>query len=199
MKHFKLLLAFAFMALLNINPVWGENVTLGGWTSKPIAGSNSTSVTGTLTDDGNNSWSVSLTGSDASKNPSQNVYSGTTYWQLGANGNMTTVVFSTSAISGTITKIVVNCAAYQGNGAANVTVGNSNFGGQGQTMPTWNGANNYTGDRGGSVTFTGSASGEIKVTLAPSTGGRAIYISSITVTTSGSTKTSVYSSQNPSI
>lgn len=155
---------------------WADEVTLGNWTSKPISGSNSTSVNGTLTDSGSNSWSVSLTGSDKTKNPSQSVFTGTTYWQLGASGNMTTAVFSTSAIPGTITKIVVNCAAYSGKGTANVTVGGSAFGTQGQTMPSW------SNNTGGDITFTGSASGEIKVTLAPSTGGRAIYLSSITVT-----------------
>lgn len=167
---------------------WADEVTLGNQTTKPISGSNSISVTGTLTDSGNKSWSVSLTGTDEAKNPSQSVYTGTTYWQLGANGNMTTAVFSTSAIPGTITKIVVNCAAYQGKGTANVTVGGSAFGTQDQAIPAW------SNNTGGNLTFTGSASGEIKVTLAPSTGGRAIYLSSITVTyVAGNPKKVTYS------
>lgn len=175
MQKFKFF-TLAIIAMLSVNFVWGEDATLGLWTSKPIAGSNGLNVNGNLNDDMGNSWSVALTGSDKTKNPSQAVFSRTTYWQLGANGNMTTGVFSTSAISGTITQIVVDCAAYHGLGSVNVTVGGNNFGTQGQTMQTWGNPG------GGELTFSGSASGAIVVTMAPTSGGRAIYLSSIVVT-----------------
>lgn len=155
---------------------WAETFVLGNWTTKPVPGSNSLTVNATLADDHDNNWSVSLVGSNAEKNPSQAVQSGTTYWQIGANGNMTTATFSTSDITSTITSIVVDCAAYKGLGKVNVTVGGVAFGTQDQDMPAW------ASSAGGELTFTGSASGEIVVTMAPTEGGRAIYLSSITVT-----------------
>lgn len=166
---------------LNVNLANGTRTaatiaTLGEWSSKPISGSNSLNVNGNLTDDKSHSWSISLTGSDSSKNPSQSVTSGTTYWQIGANGNPATAIFSTNAIAGTITSIDVDCAAYQGKGSVKVTVGGNDFGTQDQIMPAWSGSN------GGTLTFAGSASGSIEVTLAATTGGRAIHLSSIKVT-----------------
>lgn len=151
-----------------------KTVTLGNWTSKPIAGQAALTVTGTLSDGGNNNWNVVLTGKDETKNPSQNVTNG--YWQLGANGNMVTAEFSTSAISGTIKDIKVNCAAFQGNGLVTVKVGGKNFGVQ-KTMAAW------SNNQGSTLSFSGSEAGPIVVTMeATTTTGRAIYLSSITVT-----------------
>ena len=132
--------------------------------------------TGTLLE----TWNGTLTGSDSSKNPSQS-YQKSYYWQIGAKGNMTTAVFTTSGITGYIRKIEVDCCAYSSNGEVSVTVGGKTFGTSPQTMPIWNSSESGA-DCGGVLTFEGYASGNIEVRLAPTTGGRAIYLHSITVT-----------------
>ena len=106
---------------------------------------------------------------------------GAKYWQMGAKDKaITSATFSTSGISGTITSIVVNCASYQAKATVNCTVGGSDFGTQAQSTPTW------SSNTGGDVTFSGSASGAIVVTIDNSaSGARAAYIQSITVTYSG--------------
>lgn len=149
--------------------------TLGPWKSKPISGSNALSVKGNLSDSESNTWSVEITGTDSSKNPSQSVNTTNLYWQLGANGNTATAIFKTSEISGTITKVSVDCAAYQGKGTVSVTVGGVQFGESEQDMPTW------SNNDGSIITFAGNATGEIVVTMAATTGGRAIYLNSVTV------------------
>jgi len=162
--------------------VWADEAGFA-LTAKPIAGSSAISVSGNVTGTQEETWTISLTGSDSSKNPSQS-FQKTYYWQIGANGNQTTAVVSTSGITGYITKIEVDCCAYNSKGTVNVTVGGKAFGGAAQTMPKWNGDSKVPGsESGGVLTFNGGASGEIVVTLAPiADGGRAIYLHSITVT-----------------
>jgi len=86
------------------------------------------------------------------------------------------IVVSTSGITETIKSIVVDCASYSGLGTLSVTVGGEAFGKQNQSTPSW------SGDTGGNVTFIGEATGAIEITMNNGSGGRAMYIKSITVT-----------------
>ncbi|MBR6319197.1 MAG: hypothetical protein IKR50_02010 [Prevotella sp.] len=123
-------------------------------------------------------WSVSVTDGATG----QNVTNG--YAQVGTSKSpSTSIAISTSGISGTITSIVVNCAAYQGKASISATVGGSAFGTQSQAVPSW------SSNSGGEVTFTGSASGEIAITMTNGDGGRAMYIKSIAVTYSSASPT----------
>ena len=83
---------------------------------------------------------------------------------------------STSGIPGTITSVVFDCAARQGKATVSVTVGGNVFGAQNQNVPSW--SNNL----GGNVTFEGSASGAIVITMTNGDGGGGMYIKSVTVT-----------------
>lgn len=108
------------------------------------------------------------------------------YAQVGTRKDPSTnMVFSTSGISGTITKIEVDCASYNGVASLSATVGGNAFGAQDQSTASW------SNNTGGTVTFSGSASGAIVITMTNGSNGRAMYIKSITVTYSsgGSTPT----------
>ena len=140
-----------------------------------------TATTSTWTGSGGESWTAAITISNTS-GLSQAVTNG--YAQFGTQRNYATSgSFSTSGVSGTITSIVVDCASYgttgSSTGAATVsaTVGGAAFGTQNQSTPRW------SNSTGGEVTFTGSASGSIVVTMTNgSSTHRAMYIKSITVT-----------------
>ena len=141
----------------------------------PLA-ANANPQTTTITGSASETWNVEITGNWTSS--SMQGSNGSKYWQMGKNGSaITSAVFSTSGITGTITSVVVNCASYSAKAVVNCTVGGSNFGTQGQATPTW------ASSTGGDVTFSGSASGAIAVTFDNSAdGARAVYIQSITVT-----------------
>ena len=93
-----------------------------------------------------------------------------------------TVTFSSSAFTGTITSIAVNCGSYNMSHTLSVKVNNTAYSlsgtiGNGSTTAT--------------VTATGSSSGSIEIKL--TAGDRACYIKSITITyTTGSGKTLSY-------
>jgi hypothetical protein len=145
----------------------GFNLSAGG--TVPVAVNETTgTISGT-----NETWNVTIT------NNAYSAFTGTTnnrYWQMGkGNSAITSAVFSTSGVSGTITSIVVKCATGSGGGSLSATVGGSAFGTQNQSLPTW------SNNAGSDVTFTGSASGAIVITEVPNT-GKACYIQSITVT-----------------
>ncbi|MCR5820848.1 MAG: hypothetical protein K6F94_07905 [Bacteroidaceae bacterium] len=79
---------------------------------------------------------------------------------------------TTSAISGTITQIVVNASGAKGTSAKlNVTVGGNAFGSQKNLTSS---SANYT--------FEGSASGEIVISLTQTSAMKALYVKSVTVT-----------------
>ena len=165
----KNLLTFLLVALLAFSVGWAETTT--------VTASKITSSSVTWTGSGNEIWNVIVNGGATN----QNVNNG--YAQIGTSSSpSTSVTFSTSGINGTITSIVVNCAAYQGKATVSATVAGEAFGTQGQSVPAWSSNN------GGNVTFTGSASGAIVITMTNGSGGRAMYIKSISVTyTPGST------------
>lgn len=165
----KKLLTFLLTALLAFSVGWAETATV---TASSISSSNVT-----WTGSSNETWSVIVNGGATG----QNVTNG--YAQVGTkNSPSTSVTFSTSGITGTITSIVVDCASYNGLGSISATVGGNAFGNQNQSIPRW------STNTGGNVTFNGSASGAIVITMTNGSSGRAMYIKSITVTyTPGST------------
>ena len=164
----KNLLTFLLVALLAFSVGWAETTT--------VTASRITSSSVTWTGSGNETWNVIV--NEGATN--QNVISD--YAQVGSrNSPSTSITFSTSGITGTITSIVVNCASYNGLATLSATVGGNAFGNQ-QPTPSW------SNNSGGNVTFSGSASGAIVITMTNGNGGRAMYIKSITVTyTPGST------------
>ena len=146
----------------------------GDRASSTVTASKITAKTATWTGSAGENWNVNITISNTS-GLNQNVTNG--YAQYGnRNYYATKGTFSTSGISGTITSVAVDCASYQGNGTVSVTVGGAAFGGS-QSIPSWSGTAGVT------RTFTGSASGDIVVTMTNgSSTHRAMYIKSITVT-----------------
>ncbi len=150
--------------------------------STTVTASRITSANATWTGSTGETWNVTITGGALN----QAVTNG--YAQFGTRQNPSTSGrFSTSGISMTITSIAVDCASYSGLGTVSVTVGGDAFGSS-QSIPNW------SNNAGGTRTFTGSASGNIVVTMTNGNNGRAMYIKSITVTyTSGNcTKTIPY-------
>ena len=117
-------------------------------------------------------WSGTVTGGAVN----QNVTNG--YAQFGTKDSpSTSISISTSGITDKIKSIVVNCASYSGLGSISATVGGAAFGTQGQSVPSW------SSSTGGDVTFTNleGATGTIQITMTNGSGGRAMYIKSITV------------------
>ena len=145
---------------------------MNGWAdTSTVTASKITSSSVSWTGTASETWSVSVNGGATN----QNVTNG--YAQVGTSSSpSTSITISTSGISGTISKIVVNCAAYQGKASISATVGGSAFGTQNQSIPSW------SSSTGGDKTFSGSASGAIVITMTNGSGGRAMYIKSITVT-----------------
>ncbi len=142
---------------------WAETSTV---TASKVA-SASASWTGSASE----TWAVSVNGGATNQNVTNS------YAQVGTkNSPSTSITFSTSGISGTITSIVVDCASYEGKATISATVGGAAFGTQSQSIPSW------SSNSGGEVTFTGNASGEIVITMTNGSGGRAMYIKSIVVT-----------------
>ena len=127
---------------------------------------------GSGTADNGASWTVASDGTESTYDSSKGIHYGT------SSAQVTYIKLSTSDISGTISKVVVNASTASGVSATvSVTVGGSAFGGDAQSLTT--SAANYT--------FEGSASGEIIVTVTkPSKVIKALYVKSIAVTyTSG--------------
>lgn len=121
---------------------------------------------GTADDDAK--WTVSSDGTESSFDGTKGIHYGT------GSAQVQYITLSTSDISGTITKVVVNASTASGVSATvSVTVGGSAFGGDAQTLTS--SAADYT--------FMGSASGEIIVTVTkPSKAAKALYVKSIAVT-----------------
>ena len=182
-RKFTFLIAAAVMLLTMVattGTMWGQNrdsagFTLASTTTVPLA-ANANPQTTTIEGSASETWDVEIIGNWTSS--SMQGSNGAKYWQMGKNGSaITSAIFSTSEITGTISSIVVNCASYSSKAKVNCTIGGDNFGTQAQSTAAW--ANNS----GGNVTFSGSASGDIVVTIDNSAdGARAVYIQSITVT-----------------
>lgn len=121
---------------------------------------------GTATDGA--AWTVTSDGTESTFDSDKGIHYGT------SKAAVQYIQLTTSNISGTITKVVVNASTASGvTATADVTVGGSAFGGNPQSISA--SAANYT--------FEGSASGEIVVTVTkPSSATKALYVKSIVVT-----------------
>ena len=173
-----------FALVVGIGNVWADTFgfSLASTSTVPLA-ANANPQTTTITGTASETWDVEIKGTwtSSSMQGSSNNY----IWQMGAKDKaITSAIFSTTGKTGTITSIVVNCSSYSAKAKVKCTVGGSNFGTQNQNTPSWT----STGD----VTFSGSASGSIVVTIDNSaSGARAAYIRSITVTYSSSPTISI--------
>ena len=175
----RMLLLFALIVGSGSN-AWADSAgfTLASAASTPLsAGSTKTT---TITGSASETWNVEITGTWSSS--SMQGDNGNKFWQMGSGNNpITSAIFSTSGISGTITQIVVKCSSKSGSATVNATVGGNDFGTQNRSTSSWKTT--------GNVTFNGSASGTIIVTLSESSG--ATYIQSITVTYTPSSDPSI--------
>ena len=147
-----------FCMMVGVSSAWADTSTL---TFTEACGGSGTA------DDGA-AWTVTSDGEESSYDNSKGIHYGT------GSKAVTYIKLSTGDIPGTITKIVVNASAASGVSAAvSATVGGAAFGGDAQSVTT--AAADYT--------FTGSASGDIVVTLTkPSSAAKALYVKSIAVT-----------------
>ena len=123
---------------------------------------------GSGTADDNVAWTVTSDGTESTFDSTKGIHYGTN------NASVQYVKLSTSGISGTITKVVVNASTASGvTATADVTVGGAAFGDAAQSLSTT--ATDYT--------FEGSASGDIVVTVTKSSSAtKALYVKSIVVT-----------------
>lgn len=158
-KRYYLLLTILFT--LGVGSMWGETANL---TFTAACGGNGT-------DDQDNAWTITSDGAESSFDNTKGIHYGT------SKAAVQYIKLSTSDISGTITSVKVNASTASGVSATvAVKVGTSNFTSNGQTTATLSTtATDYT--------FTGSASGEILVTITkPSSAKNALYCKSVEVT-----------------
>lgn len=161
MKHFTLNLRWLIMSLVLCvggGTAWGETSTL---TFTAACGGSGTADDGTQ-------WTVTSDGSESNFDNTKGIHYGTN------SAKVQYIKLSTSSISGTITKVVVNASTASGVSAtASVTVGGTAFGGDAQSLST--SAKDYT--------FEDSKKGEIIVSVSkPSSASKALYVKSIAVT-----------------
>ena len=167
-KLFSRVAAVAAVALLTAATAWAETST--------VTASKITSSQASWSGSKGETWSVTVSGGALNQNVTNS------YAQVGSrNSPSSSISFSTNGISGTISSIVIDCASYSGLATVSATVGGTAFGTQSQSTPSW------SNNSGGNVTFTGSASGAIVLTMTNGSNGRAMYIKSITVTYETST------------
>ena len=156
----KLLSLFLLLFLIvgGATSAWAETSTLT-FTAK---------CNGSGTADDDVAWTVTSDGTESNFDNTKGIHYGT------SSAQVKYIQLSTSGISGTITKVVVNASVASGVSASvSVSVGGSAFGGDAKSVGT--SATNYT--------FEGSASGEIVVKLEkPSKAAKALYVKSVEVT-----------------
>ena len=123
---------------------------------------------GTGTADDGTTWTVTSDGDESSFDDAKGIHYGT------GKKAVKYITLTTSGISGTVSKVVVNASTASGvTATVGVTVGGDAFGGDAQSLSTT--ATDYE--------FVGSASGSIVVTVTkPSSANGALYVKSIAVT-----------------
>ena len=168
----------------SLNPIYseapGEETTKTWNATNGCLGTAISSVggtkTGTLTFDDDSTMSYTRTLEYVASGKSDYVSFTSPYQQFGSSNALNTLVLEASN-SATVTQVVVTCWAK--NGATNVSVEVG-----GQAFDTSKSAPSAAG----SVTFSGSAAGDIVITMekAAKTAGCAQYIASVAITTLGS-------------
>lgn len=113
-------------------------------------------------------WTVTSDGTESAYDSNKGIHYGT------GSAAVQYIKLSTSGISGTITKVVVNASTASGvTASVDVKVGGAAFGGDAQSLSAT--ATDYP--------FTGSAEGEIVVNVSkPSSATKALYVKSVEVT-----------------
>lgn len=162
----KTMLLLCALIIGSVSSAWGETSTL---TFTAACGGSGTA------DDGA-SWTVTSDGTESNFDGTKGIHYGT------GSAAVQYITLSTSGISGTITQIKVNASTAKGvTATVSVTVDGNAFGGDAQSLSKT--AADYT--------FTGSASGEIIVTVTKQESATgALYVKSVAVTySSGATTT----------
>lgn len=164
--------------------VWADSYTLQLSSSKKISTSGLT--------DGSVVWAVTNNSASIGNNWI-NDYSGE---QFGTGSTQGNVVLSTSSITGTITQVdVYSQTGTNGGATVAVSVGGTSWGSQNMKVPS------ATRETPGQLTFSGSKSGAIQITLTQ-TKQKAMYLNKIVITyTPSSTPSSgaSFATENPSI
>lgn len=164
------------MAFLSIGQVWAADQTVT-WTAssgalgKTISSVNGTS-SGTIATTATNlsySWNYTRT----LKSGEDNVGWSSNCIQLGKNGGVENVEFTTSNIPGIIKSVSVECASYQGKHKVAITVGGTSYLASTATS-SWTTVDTKSG--------TGTSSGTITISFTNGSSARAMYIKSISVT-----------------
>ena len=158
--HSRLMLLLAAV-LMGVGSAWADTSTL---TFTAACNGSGTANDGVA-------WTVTSDGKESTFDNNKGIHYGT------GSAAVQYIQLSTSGISGTITKIVVNASTASGvTATVGVTVGGNAFGGDPKSLTTT--ADEYT--------FEGSASGEIVVTVTkPLSAAKAIYVKSVAVTYAG--------------
>lgn len=142
------------------------NYTIGGGSPATSTLTFTAACGGSGTADDGAAWTISSDADESTFDNTKGIHYGT------SKKAVSYLTLSTSDISGTITKIVVNASGASGTSAKlNVTVGGSAFGSE-QSLTS--SAANYT--------LTGSASGGIVVSLTQASATKALYVKSVVVT-----------------
>lgn len=163
MKNFFLKTVLTLLCLIiGLGSAWGDTATL---TFTGACG-------GSGTDNQGNTWTVTSDADESTYDSTKGIHYGT------GKKSVSHLTLTCSAITGNITKIVVNASGASGTSAKlSATVGGNNFGTQEQSLTASNAA----------YTFSGSASGEIEIKASQTSATKALYVKSIEVTYTTST------------
>lgn len=136
------------------------------WTA--TSGALGTTANGTTTKNLNNvDWTIQRSDNSGYTGWGNNVI------QIGSKNNPENLTLKTSAISGTIKSVSVECASYQAKHNISISVGGVAY--VSQATPTW--SNNAVG----TVSCEGNSTGDIEIKFTKGSGARALYIKSIKI------------------
>lgn len=157
------LVTIILLTTLGSGNVWGEEWTWTASSASQLGSNKSNSVTlnGKL-------WTTER----SSGTNQSGLQSGCI--QLGAKGSPQTIVLRSSAFSGTITSVAIECSSYSANHSVSISVGENPYLSSTATAK-WTTIGKQTG--------TGTSSGEIEIAFTKNSSAGALYIKSITVVT----------------
>lgn len=174
-KHFRFMAVLCLLIVLATSKAWAVDPVATLTFTKACGGSG--------TDSEGNSWTIASDASESTYSSTQGIHYGTNDIAVDH------VNISTTAITSTVSQVVVEASRGGNNVSLSVSVGSTSFKCGGNTSVALTTTNT-------SYTFTGSASGTILVHLYKPGGSatkKAIYCKSVAVThAAGSTKTLVF-------
>lgn len=152
---------FVMLFTIGIGNAWGETWT---WTASNGALGTTSPKDVTLN---SKAWNITR---------SSVVYTGwsSSCIQFGSSSGAETVTLRSSAFSGTITSVAIECSSYDANHSVSISVGGNPYLSSKATAK-WKTIGTQTG--------TGTSSGEIEIAFTKNSSARALYIKSITVVT----------------